>query len=574
MTSIDFVDALDNFQPDVILSDNELPQFSAAEALKIVQQKLLHIPFILVTGTVSEEFAVAVIKAGADDYLLKDRLARLPAAIESALKQKQAENDTLAAALKLQQSEQLYRNLFENMLHGFAYCKVIYSNDVVSDFVFLNANNEFERILALNDISLSKASEVLPGVLQSDPTYLQLLHNVATHGQSVKFDTYLQPKDVWLSASLYCPQPGYFVALIDDISARKKGEAAIKESEARVRKIFDSNLIGFIFWNAGGEIVEANDAFLDMVGYTQHDLEKGLLRWNEMTPPEYAYLDVKGLQEIVETGSCQPFEKEYIRKDGTRVPIVIGATSISDSFNEKGVSFVLDITERKTAEKKLKSTNDELRSLSAHLQNVREEERMHIAREIHDELGQQLTGLKMDVSWLNSKLPQKNQLITDKVKEILELIDDTVNSVRRISTNLRPAILDDLGLIAALEWQSAEVEKRSNIEVEFNCNLSEAEIPFTIITGLFRIFQEALTNAVRHSNAHKIESTLHIGESGIVLRVTDNGKGIEKNSGTRKSFGLLGIKERTFLLNGKVEINSVPGKGTTIEVYIPHHFSK
>ncbi len=238
------------------------------------------------------------------------------------------------------------------------------------------------------------------------------------------------------------------------------------------------------------------------------------------------------------------------------------------------VGFALENIEkallRKKAEQNLVLSNEDLRNLSTHLQTIREEERMHIAREIHDELGQQLTGLKMDVSWLNSKLLNKNQEIERIISEINELISETVDSVRRISANLRPAILDDLGLISALEWQSRETQKRSDITINFTCNIEDIELPFNINTGLFRIYQEALTNAVRHSNADTINSSAHIADNLITLRISDNGKGIEQKPGSNKSFGLLGIKERAFLMNGTIEITSNEGKGTSIFVSVPY----
>jgi signal transduction histidine kinase len=204
------------------------------------------------------------------------------------------------------------------------------------------------------------------------------------------------------------------------------------------------------------------------------------------------------------------------------------------------------------------------------LQGVREEERIRIAREIHDELGQQLTGLKMDVYWLNKKLEAKDEKMQEKISGIIELIDETVKSVRRISSNLRPSILDDLGLIAALEWHSREVEKRSEIKVHFATRMTDQEIPVDVATGIFRIYQEALTNAVRHANAHEIKSSLQINNNQLILEIKDDGKGIDpKAKANTKSFGLIGIKERTFVMGGKFELKSEPGSGTELCISIP-----
>jgi len=249
----------------------------------------------------------------------------------------------------------------------------------------------------------------------------------------------------------------------------------------------------------------------------------------------------------------------------------IGRAEFRDGLCIMFYGIYQDIDEKKKAEENLLAINNELRELATHLQNVREEERMRIAREIHDELGQQITGLKMDLSQLNSILPAGKASTANLINGMVALVDETVVSIRRISANLRPALLDDLGLVAAMEWQSRETEKRSNIKVNFTSNEDDVALPFNISTGLFRIYQENLTNAVRHSNGTIINAHLQIKPTSITLTVADNGKGIDKaHAASKKTFGLLGMKERTFMLNGTIDIQSKSGKGTTIRVSIPH----
>ncbi len=217
----------------------------------------------------------------------------------------------------------------------------------------------------------------------------------------------------------------------------------------------------------------------------------------------------------------------------------------------------------------MQQLNSELRRLSAHLQNVREEEQTRIAREIHDELGQQITGLKMDLNWLKKKLNSNTEpmAMQEKISSMNELLDKTIQTIRKIASELRPSILDDLGLYAALEWQSQEFEKRFNIPVQFSTEVNQLEIIPAVASGLFRIYQESLTNVARHAEAKKIVASLQLKDKNLVLTVTDDGKGFVAND-DKKTLGLLGMKERALTMGGKIEIKSEPGKGTTVIITV------
>ena len=213
--------------------------------------------------------------------------------------------------------------------------------------------------------------------------------------------------------------------------------------------------------------------------------------------------------------------------------------------------------------------NEQLRDLSAYLQNVREDERIHIAREMHDELGQVLTGIKMDVSWLRKKLAESNDpVMTERLEYMVMIIDDAVKFVRKLAAELRPSILDDLGLIPALEWHSQEFEKRYNIKTEFCSQVHDLAISSVIATGLFRMYQESLTNVARHSDATKVIVSLRVINDEISLSIADNGKGFDASAANKKTLGLLGMKERAAMIGGNLEINSESGKGTTIQITV------
>jgi len=230
-----------------------------------------------------------------------------------------------------------------------------------------------------------------------------------------------------------------------------------------------------------------------------------------------------------------------------------------------------DITIRKQGEEELKNSREQLRNLSAHLQSVREKERMFIAREIHDELGQSLTALKMDLVWLKNRLPGDQAPLHDKMISMVELVDKTGETVQRISAELRPGLLDDLGLAAAIEWQTEEFQKRTGITCEVSLEPEDFIAKQDISTAIFRIFQETLTNIVRHAYASRVNVTLHDKDNEITLEVSDNGRGItEEQVFHPQSLGILGIRERVNLLSGTVSILGNPDKGTTITVRIPY----
>ncbi|MDE3057016.1 MAG: response regulator [Bacteroidota bacterium] len=235
--------------------------------------------------------------------------------------------------------------------------------------------------------------------------------------------------------------------------------------------------------------------------------------------------------------------------------------------------------EKERAIQALKSSQEQLRALSAHLQSIREEERTRIAREIHDELGQSLTALKMDLLWIQGKIHEAGQrgvkIVDETIKAMTNLIDTTIQTVRRIAQELRPGVLDDLGLIAAIEWQAQEFQHRTNITCRFVSTLREIELDRERSTAAFRILQETLTNIVRHAQATKVSIRLEVEQNIVKLTITDDGRGADtaaiESTSRGAALGILGMKERAVLLGGSVEILSPAegGKGTTVVVNIP-----
>ena len=228
-----------------------------------------------------------------------------------------------------------------------------------------------------------------------------------------------------------------------------------------------------------------------------------------------------------------------------------------------------EITERTRMEGELARSHAQLREVHAHMQAAREDERTRIWREIHDELGGMLTGLKMDVARLNKGLPAA---ASERLSALSSMIDETVRTVRRIATDLRPALLDDFGLAAAIEWQLQEFAKRSGLDCQFDSQLDDLEWDADASTGVFRAFQETLTNVARHAEARQVRVTLApVGEL-MELRVEDDGRGITTGDlAGLKSLGLAGMRERIEALHGRLVINGTPGAGTKVVLQVPLH---
>ncbi|WP_287155234.1 GAF domain-containing sensor histidine kinase [Candidatus Solincola tengchongensis] len=227
-----------------------------------------------------------------------------------------------------------------------------------------------------------------------------------------------------------------------------------------------------------------------------------------------------------------------------------------------------EVEERKRREEELRETAERLRSLSAHLQSVREEERRRIAREVHDTLGQSLTGLKIEISLLSRKLPPD---AAGRLAELTEMVDDTIKAVREIATELRPSVLDDLGLPAALEWEAKRFEEMNEVECTLHVE-NGADVPDKdTAVALFRIAQEALTNVSRHAGARKVEVSLRRAGGELVMSIEDDGRGAEEEDlESPHALGILGMRERAYALGGVLTVRRREGGGTVVEVRVPY----
>jgi two-component system sensor histidine kinase UhpB len=258
------------------------------------------------------------------------------------------------------------------------------------------------------------------------------------------------------------------------------------------------------------------------------------------------------------------------RKDGSTYPVEVRLQFSDIAAAPVFLAFVQDITERKRIELEITQSREQLRELSSYLQTAREEEKAYIAREIHDELGGTLTALKMDAFWLAKKMPAELGSLHEKVATMSQLVDTAVQATRRIVTELRPTLLDDLGLVAAIEWQVAEFQKRMGLPCRLTLPAAEVELDQQHSIALFRILQESLTNVARHAGASRVDVALGLAGTDVVLSVRDNGSGISpERVSNPTSHGVRGIFERARQLGGEAAITGQPGAGTTVTITLP-----
>ena len=362
------------------------------------------------------------------------------------------------------------------------------------------------------------------------------------------------------------------LSIIKEISERKKSEIELRESESKFKMLFNNaNDAVFVTQlsqeKSYGDFIEVNEVACTRLGYTKEEFLQ--LSPSAIVSQKNIFDFNLNMERLLKEGHVI-YDLIHKAKDKKLIPVEINSHLFFYNEMPTVLSIARDITERKQAEEKLKRTSKLLRELATHLQSVREEERTMIAQEIHDELGQVLTALKIQVSLLANKLNKNQEPLKEKIKSLSDMIDASVESVQKISSKLRPGILDELGLIAAIEWQAEEFEKLTSIKCSLVLPKEEMKLEKNKSTAIFRIFQEALTNIARHSQATKAAISLLIHQSNIYLEILDNGKGITlEQIKDFKSLGIHGMEERAMVFGGQVYFEGVAGKGTIVKVEIP-----
>lgn len=364
------------------------------------------------------------------------------------------------------------------------------------------------------------------------------------------------------------------LATVHDITRRKRAEAALQESEARMRAIFDTAVDAIVTIDERGIIDRFNRAAERLFGYAEAEVtgkNVSILMpspYREMHDGYLAHYRQTGEKRIIGIG------REVIgqRKGGTTFPMDLAVAEMRFGDRRMFTGVVRDISERKQAEEALRQSQSELRRLSAHQEQLKEQERKRIAQEIHDELGALLTGIKAYVSVSIDRAERAGLPADPLLAETASLADTAIKTVRKVITDLRPSVLDQLGVWAALEWYADQIEERSGLDCVCSIDPSaqEVELDHERSTMVFRVVQEALTNVVRHAEASSVTVQAMCRDGIVTVTIEDDGKGIDtERLLNRDSWGLLGMYERSHHFGGDLRINGTPGQGTRVVLRLP-----
>ena len=347
----------------------------------------------------------------------------------------------------------------------------------------------------------------------------------------------------------------------------------LSESGERLQATIKSAMDAVVIVDADQRVILFNPAAERMFGCTAAEAVGAPLE--HFLPQRYraahrAHVENFGASGIRSREMAAQMDIVGLRADGQEFPIESTVSQVKLNGETLYTAILRDVTERRQAEEQLRESNRQLRQLSGSLQNIREEERSRIARELHDELGQQLTGLKMDLAWVANQMRGERSDLAAKVSGMEQHVNATIKSMRRISTELRPALLDDLGLGAAIEWLTADFSRRTGVAVALDLAAADCAQGDAMVTALFRITQECLTNVARHAQATQVRiSLLQVGPN-LELTVNDDGKGmVTPVAVSSEGLGLIGIRERAIMLNGAATFSSRADAGTTIKIVVP-----
>ena len=399
-----------------------------------------------------------------------------------------------------------------------------------------------------------------------DMTHVLEAHRAALRGESASYETRFQDRTFIARVAPLTDPSGAIVGVVGfaiDVTRAR-------ESETRLRTIIESEPDCVKLVDPEGRLLDMNPAGLAMIEAESIEQVRGHAI-TDVIAAEYraAYRD---LHQRVLSGEARTLEFEIVGLKGKRRWLATQAVPLRDAAGriQAALGITRDITEAKRAEDQLRASRAALRSLATRQQDVREDERARIAREIHDSLGQALTALKLQLVAAHEMADGASPELSARLCETAGMVDDLVKMVRRIATELRPPILDQLGLPAAVEWLAQDFSRRSGIACDVTLLPVNGAITDELATALFRIVQEGLTNVSRHADAARVQIGLGVNAGCVTLEITDDGRGITEATSTGPgSLGILGMRERAAALGGVLEVVPRSGGGTRISAWFP-----
>jgi PAS domain S-box-containing protein len=468
-------------------------------------------------------------------------------------------------------SEIRYRQMFEN--HSAVQLIADPENGVLVDAnpaaaAFYGYSMQEMRGLIIEKINTLPGEKILAVLAQAvtgKKQHFEFRHKLAS-GEIRDVEIYAGPVNLDGRKLVY--------SIVHDVTEKKLAEIQLRESEMHFREMIE---------NADDIIYETNtQGYFSFINPNAQRLLKYSIE--EAIGQHFRIVIRPDWRDRVESFYIKQFkarnltsylEFPVITKDGEEIWLGQNVRMVVENNRViKSQAFCRNITERRKWEHELEQSRKQLRELSNHLQTAREAERSKISREIHDELGASLTALKMDLSWHGDALAKMDSKFAEKLTDMISKVDECIGTVRKIATDLRPSILDNLGLWAAIEWQAQELQNRMKIPCDLKMSVQELDMQQDEATAIFRIFQETLTNVARHSRATKVTIQVDATEHDVHMKISDNGKGMsEAELLNTQSLGLLGMYERAHTFGGEFSIRSEPGQGTVVSVHMPVHGS-
>jgi len=571
---------------DIIISDYVLPKFSGLAALDVLRESGQDLPFIILSGNIGEDIAVGAMKAGAHDYIIKGNLKRLIPAVERELREAEMRKERKKAEEAL--------SVFKNLLNQSSDSIFVVDPETAglletNDSVCTNLGYSREELLTMRVIDFAETQKDLP-TWRAYAKKIKEKGNIVLEDRLRRKDGTVFPVEVSVRHISH-KEKDYHVAIVRDITERKETESRIMLGNAFL-KLFSQTFSHKKYLDSAVKLIKEwtecrcvgirmlddrrNIPYESYTGFSKEFWKKEILL--SVDHETLSDEQMSGYRGVCMQAGFRSLAVVPIRYRDQ----VLGAIHMADeqegALTQKKIEFIEQLAVmvgeaiyRFSAEEELRKSREELRNLSKYLREARESERTAIAREIHDELGQIITALRLELAWIRDNYKDQDVLFK-KSKSMLALVDATIQTIQNIISELRPGILDVLGLFAAIEWQAAELNKMSGITCDLSLPSEDVLVEAEISTNIFRIIQELFTNIVRYSQATNVSVQIEIKKDRLFLNVIDNGIGIRpQDISSPVSFGIIGVRERVYAMKGEMHIAGTSGMGTSVTIEVPVH---